>query len=216
MKSFAVVLTLMMVIGLSGISSAQSTDKSAKIPPPSSQSAITFRLALRELWQYQVTWMRSYIVSTLADLEDRDIVKDKLIKNQEKIGNAVKPYYGIIAGRRLASLLREHILIAIEIVRAKKEKDGQALKEAREKGRQYAERISNLFGRVKSPVWDKEHLQEMFYKHLEYIDRQVDFRLQKEWMSEIKAYDDGLAHVLWLSDVLAESIVRQFPDKFKQ
>lgn len=208
MRKLAIISTLILLIAPMEISSAQET-------MPSSQSAITLRLALRELWEYQVTWMRSYIVSTLSDLEDKDIVKDKLIKNQERIGKAIKPYYGDFAGNRLASLLREHIVIAVEIVEAKKTKDDEALKNAQEKGRIYAERISNLLSRVKSPRWDKQYLKDMFYKHLEYIDRQVDFRLKKDWASEIRAYDDGLAHVLRISDILAEGIVHQFPNKFK-
>src|SRR3989338_7702562 len=65
-----------------------------KVSIPSTQSAITFRLVLRQLWQYQVTWTRSYIVSVLSNMDDVAVVEDKLIKNQEKIGDAIRPYYG--------------------------------------------------------------------------------------------------------------------------
>ena len=211
-----VILTLLALMTAVRTLSAQPIENSTKAAMCSSQSAITFRLALRELWQYQVTWMSSYIVSALSDLEDVDIVRNKLIKNQEKIGNVIKPYYGGFAGNRLAALLREHIVVAIEIVQAKKAKNDQALQNAQEKGRKYAERISDLLSRVRSPRWDKQYLKDMFYKHLEYIDMQVDSRIQKDWASEIKAYDDGLAHVLQVSDILAEGVVHQFPDKFKE
>lgn len=187
-----------------------------KISLPSTQSAITLRLALRELWQYQVTWTRSYIVSVISDLDDVAVVEDKLIKNQEKIGDAVKPYYGGMAGNRLAVLLREHIVIAVEIVRAAKAGDIEALKVAQEKGRDNADAIAKLLGQARNPLWPKQFVKDTFYTHLEYVTRQVDYRLKKDWGSEINAYDDGLKHVLLLADLLAEGITEQFPDKFKE
>ncbi len=180
------------------------------------KSAITFRLSLRELWQYQVTWTRSYIVSVLSSLEDVAVVEDKLIKNQEKIGAAIKPYYGGIAGNRLAVLLREHIVIAVEIVRAAKADDTEALKTAQEIGRDNADAIANLLSRANNPRWDKQFVKDKFYAHLEYVTKQVDYRLKTDWGSEIKAYDDGLEHVLLLADILAEGIVEQFPEKFTE
>lgn len=181
---------------------------------PSSQSAITFRLALRELWQYQVTWTRSYIVSVLSNLEDVAVVKDKLIKNQEKIGDAVKPYYGGTAGDRLAVLLREHIVIATEIVKVSA--NVEELKKAQDKGRENADAIADLLSKARNPYWDKQFIKDTFYKHLEYVTKQVDYRLNKEWVLEINAYDDGLKHVLMIADLLAEGIVRQFFDRFQK
>jgi hypothetical protein len=187
-----------------------------KISLPSSQSAITFRLALRQLWQYQVTWTRSYIVSVLSDLEDVKIVEDKLVQNQEKIGDAVKPYYGGAAGDQLAALLREHIVIAVEIVRAAKAKDAEAMEIAQKKGRDNADAIANLFGMASNPIWNREFVRDTFYKHLEFVTDQVNYRLQKDWNSEIKAYDDGLTHVLLIADMLAQGIIEQFPRQFQE
>jgi len=72
----------------------------------------------------------------LSDLDDVDAVERKLVQNQEQIGNAIKPYYGGMAGNRLAVLLREHIVIAIEIIRAAKAHDAQALAKAQDRGRE--------------------------------------------------------------------------------
>src|SRR5687767_14585381 len=108
MKKIAVLFFVFgMILSTSRVYAETITQTSAQLP--STQSAITFRLAQRELWQYQVTWTRSYIVSVLSSLQDETLVEKKLVENQEKIGNAVKPYYGGGAGDRLADLLREHI-----------------------------------------------------------------------------------------------------------
>lgn len=39
-------------------------------------------------------WTRSYIVSAIGGLEDQDKVLARLLRNQDEIGNAIKPYYG--------------------------------------------------------------------------------------------------------------------------
>ena len=41
----------------------------------------------RKLWIDHVTWTRSSIVSDLASLEDKSDVLERLLKNQEDIGN---------------------------------------------------------------------------------------------------------------------------------
>lgn len=210
-KKILIISTLFSLIA--GITLAQDEIEAL---PPSSQSSIDFRLALRELWQYQVTWTRSYIVSVVSDLDDVAVVEDKLVKNQEKIGNAVKPYYGGMAGNRLAMLLREHIVIATEIIKASKNGSAEELEKAKKKGQDNADEIAALLKRAENPLWDKQTLKDVFYKHLEYVAMQADLRLKKDWPAEIKAYDDGLKHVLLLADLLAEGIVKQFPDKFKE
>ena len=56
-----------------------------------------------------------YIISDLGGLADKDAVAKRLVRNQDDISNAIKPYYGATAGARLSGLLREHITIATEV-----------------------------------------------------------------------------------------------------
>jgi hypothetical protein len=46
-----------------------------------------------------------------------------LLRNQEDIGNAVVPLYGDDAGKGLTDLLKQHILIAVDLVEADKAGD---------------------------------------------------------------------------------------------
>ena len=74
----------------------------------------------RKLWIDHVTWTRSFIVSDLASLEDKSDVLERLLKNQEDIGNSIKPYYGEEAGSKLSTLLEEHIEITGQVTDAAK------------------------------------------------------------------------------------------------
>src|SRR3954470_17460452 len=80
--------------------------------------AAEMHAAMRKLWEDHVVWTRNYIISAVANLEDTSKVAERLLKNQDDIGDAVKPFYGDDAGKKLSGLLREHILIAVDIVKA--------------------------------------------------------------------------------------------------
>src|SRR5262245_39992043 len=54
---------------------------------------IELRITLRDLWVDHVIWTRQYIVAAAADAQDTDSAAQRLLKNQEDIGNAIKPFY---------------------------------------------------------------------------------------------------------------------------
>jgi hypothetical protein len=84
-------------------------------PRGSSQAAVSrmvFHDRMRELWSEHIAYTRSFIVSASAGLADTSEVLQRLLRNQDEIGEAIKPYYGDENGAKLASLLRSHIQLA--------------------------------------------------------------------------------------------------------
>ena len=54
---------------------------------------------------------------------DTEATVARLLRNQTDIGNAIKPFYGNAAGAALTKELREHILIAADLIAAAKAGD---------------------------------------------------------------------------------------------
>ena len=81
------------------------------------------RIALRKLWSDHVIWTRQYIVAAVAGTPDADTAAGRLLKNQEDIGAAIAGFYGDAAGQQLTKLLKEHIMIAVDLVAAAKSGD---------------------------------------------------------------------------------------------
>jgi len=173
------------------------------------------RTAMRKLWEDHVTWTRNYIVSALAGLDDAGSVAQRLLKNQDDIGAAITPYYGEMAGKKLASLLRDHILVAAEVVSAAKAGNGEELASAQRKWQANGDEIA-AFLTGANPHWGKKETQSMLRQHLDFTTNEVVARLKKDWAADIKAYDDGHEHMLMFADMLADGIAKQFPAKFSR
>ena len=88
-----------------------------------SKSAVELKMQMRKLWEDHIAWTRLYIVSAVNGLDSTDKYAARLLKNQEDIGNAIKPVYGDAAGDKLTALLKDHILLAAELVKAAKAGD---------------------------------------------------------------------------------------------
>jgi len=177
------------------------------------QSEIDLRNAMRQLWEEHIVYTRNFIISSLGDLEDTGKIAERLLRNQDDIGNAVKPFYGEEAGNKLAALLREHILIAADIVKAAKAGDSEGVAKGEKKWMGNADDIA-VFLSGANPNWPEQTLKNMLYKHLALTTTEVVSRLKKDWPADIDAYDKGHAHMLMFADILTEGIVKQFPKKF--
>ena len=101
-------------------------------PAPEQQTAAAtaLRQAMRRLWTDHVVWTRGYIVAAVGDQPDAQAAAARLMKNQEDIGAAVAHYYGRPAGERLTVLLKEHIAIAVDIIKFAKAGDKAAQQQA--------------------------------------------------------------------------------------
>lgn len=174
----------------------------------------TLRADMRKLWEDHIAWTRNYIISNLANLDDAKLVADRLMKNQDDIGNAIKPVYGEEAGKKLASLLREHIQLAVEVLNAAKANKKENLETASKKWYTNADEIADFLSGA-NPNWPKETLKDMLYKHLEYTTGEAVSRLKKDWAADIEFYDKNHEHMLMLSDALVDGIIKQFPSKFR-
>ena len=182
---------------------------------PMTMSHMELRNAMRMLWEEHIVYTRNFIISSLAGLEDAGPVAERLLRNQDDIGNAIKPVYGEEAGKKLSALLRDHILIAADIVKAAKGGDNAGVGQGQERWKKNADEIAVFLGGA-NPNWPVQTLKDLLYKHLELTTAEVVSRLKKDWAADIAAYDKGHAHMLMFADALTDGILKQFPKKFRK
>lgn len=178
-----------------------------------SEKQLALRQDMRKLWTDHVVWTRDYIIASAANAPDADAAAARLLKNQEDIGTAVSAYYGKEAGDKLTELLKQHILIAVDLINAAKANNRAQLGEQNNKWQQNGQEIADFLSSA-NPNWPQADLREMMKKHLATTTDEVTARLNKNYAEDIKAYDAVYNHILVMADALSDGIIKQFPDKF--
>ncbi|WP_379128388.1 glycosyltransferase [Paenibacillus sp. sgz500958] len=179
-----------------------------------SPSMVQLQANMRNLWIDHIIWTTNYITSAVADSPDQAQVLARLLKNQQDIGDAVKPYYGEEAGNKLAELLRDHILIAGKIVDAAKKGQQAELAKLNKEWYKNADDIAQFLSSA-NPNWNKKELQEMLYKHLQLVTDAATASIKQDYAAGIIAFDKGKEHIILLADTLTKGIVKQFPKQFE-
>jgi hypothetical protein len=146
-------------------------------------------------------------------LSDADATAARLLRNQEDIGDAVASYYGKDAGKKLTALLKEHIMIAVELLAAAKAKDDKAVTKHSKTWTKNADDIAAFLSGA-NPNWPKATVQDLLHLHLELTTKEAVAYRDHKWNEAIGLVDDVYNEIYTLSDALADGIVAQFPAKF--
>jgi hypothetical protein len=173
------------------------------------------RQEMRRLWEDHVTWTRLAVISLTTDSPDTEATVARLLQNQTDIGNAIKPYYGAAAGEALTSLLREHILIAADLIAAARAGDGAGVASEQARWTANADEIAALLNSANPRFWKLGAMKAMMHDHLGLTTDEVVARLQKDWEADVEAYDRIHLQILHMSDMLSTGIAKQFPKRFR-
>ena len=182
--------------------------------PIGDSPAMELHDAMRKLWIDHVAWTRMYIISAAAGLPDAKPTTDRLLQNQADIGNAVAGYYGAEAGTKLTALLKDHILQAAELVTASKAGDQAKAADAKTRWYKNADEIAVFLSAANPKHWPVETLKSAMKMHLDQTLEEASDRIQGKYDEDIKDYDEIVAHILTMADLLSSGIVKQFPEKF--
>lgn len=120
---------------------ATSTASPAADTPQNSSQAMALKQGMRKLWTDHVVWTREYIIAAVGDQPDAQAAAARLMKNQDDIGQAVAMVYGAPAGQQLTSLLKDHITIAVELIKSAKAGDKTAQQQADGKWHENASKL---------------------------------------------------------------------------
>jgi hypothetical protein len=180
---------------------------------PASMKSAELHQAMRKLWSDHVFWTRNYIIDAAAGAASTSATTARLLKNQEDIGNAIKPYYGNAAGDKLTALLKQHILIAADLVTAAKAGDNAKVADADKRWHANANDIATFLSGA-NPHWPKAALVSMLDQHLSLTTKEATATLKGQWTESISTFDSVYNEILGMADALSDGIVKQFPKKF--
>lgn len=149
------------------------------------------------------------IISIVFGLPDLPFVQERLLQNATDLGNCLRPFYCDQIADRYAELIKEHLLIAAQLVTAAAKGD-TATADAKEKEwYRNADDIAIFLNRI-NPYLSIEEVQKMFYTHLALTKKEAVTMIQKNYQEDIQVFDDIESEALAMSDMIASAIVMQF------
>lgn len=169
---------------------------------------------IRKLWEQHTVWTRATIVSMVFDLPDVNFVTNRLLQNPDDFGNAFKVYYGDKIGSKLRDLLREHLVIAAQLVKAAKAGDNKAAAEIEKKWYANGDEIAAFLASI-NPYWSEEDWKRMLRTHLGLVKSEAVNLLTKNYSAEASVYDELETQALEMADMMTQGIIKQFPKKFR-
>jgi hypothetical protein len=171
-----------------------------------------FHDAMRVLWEDHIVWTRMAIIGIVDDRPDQSFAVERLLANQDDIGDAIKPFYGDAAGEALSALLREHIVGAADLLVAAK--TGVGFEAAREAWYANGAEIGAFLAAANPRHWDGAEMEAMMADHLDLTLAEAVARLHGDYNADIAAYDEIHVQILHMADMLSDGIVAQFPGQF--
>lgn len=177
------------------------------------EKEINFINKMRLLWEQHVEWTRMTIISMAEDLNDVNFVTNRLLRNPTDFAHLLTVFYGIEKATQFETLLREHLLIAADLINAAKMNDSEGVKNAEIKWYENANEIAAFLHEI-NPFLSEVTMREMLHEHLALTESEAIYRINKYYAKDIEIYDKVEEQALEMANEISRAIMKQFPDKF--
>lgn len=177
-------------------------------------SRLAYHDEWRKLWEDHITWTRVVIIGILDELPGTETYIARLLQNYEDMEEALAPYYGDDA-EVLGDLIKDHLVIAAEILTAANNGDTAAMNDAIERWYANAHDIAAQMNEMNPQFWPLEETEQMWVDHLNATLAEAVAHLEGRFEDEVAAYDEVHELALEMADFFSDGVMRQFPSKFK-
>jgi len=168
---------------------------------------------LRELWEEHIVWTKLAIMGIVNNSPDTDLVINRLLRNPSDFAAQLRPLYGQRAAQEFETLLRNHLIIASQLVEAAKAGDTQAVTDIEEEWYDNADDIAEFLSRINAN-WSEDTWETMLHKHLELVKAEAVNQIEGNYEANIALFDEMEKQALEMADYMSEGIMRQFPSRY--
>lgn len=206
---------LVLTLSATGESRAADAHPHRAAVPVRTAKAIALHDRMRALWEAHGSWTHMVIISFVGGLPNLPAEEQVLLQNQVDIGNAIRPYYGAAAGRRLTDLLKTHILGAVKVLEAAKSGDAAQLAQAESAWDANGRAIADFLHAANPRFLPRSAARKMMQVHLDQVIGQAVDELKGDDAAGARAFAPYIRHILDMADMISGGIIRQFPSRFR-
>lgn len=172
-------------------------------------SEVRLRDQFRLLWEQHVYWTRMVIMGIVFDLPDLEQTTNRLLRNAPDFARVFCHFYGNEIASQFESLLRDHLVIAAELVKAAKAGKSKAAARAEKRWYENAEEIVCFLNHI-NPVWSVKSMRNMWFTHLKLTKEEAVAMLEKDYARSIEIFDEIEEEALMMADEFSNGIMYQF------
>lgn len=179
----------------------------------SSPKTAVLSASMRTLLEDRIIWTRMYLIDTASNDGFATADTDRLMKNQEAIGNAMKPYYGDSAGSTATNLLKQDISNMVAFAKAAKAQDSAAENKASTQWTTSSDQTADFLTK-QNPNWSTGDIRFALRSYVDVTKQEAVDIFSDKYDASISDYDTLQKQVLQTADALSLGIMQQFPDRF--
>lgn len=196
--------------------------------------------SMRQLWSDQVAFTRQYVIAAVAGrpvsevltkllgqavapiatapgvrelvpkFSDGDAAAVGLLTTMEATGEALEAHIGEDSAKELVSLLRRHVLIAVELLSAARSGHIERFKKEDERWIASASEIAAFLSSV-NQNWPREVLEQHLQLLLQLTKDEAIARIAGSSRVDLRTYDAIHEEAMVIADLMEEGLARNFP-----
>lgn len=159
------------------------------------------KLILREL----VLWIRFYLISAYAKLEDKEEVYNKLAKIPTEFGNIIRLFFGDTIADTYTGLFGLQILLIRNLIDNQIKSDMKGVRDTINQLYDVSEKRAIFLGEF-NKYWNQNELNSLTYTFLSYILEEITEFLVKDYEGSIEAFDKLLEQADAIGAFFAEGL----------
>ncbi|WP_025783302.1 hypothetical protein [Sporosarcina sp. D27] len=169
----------------------------------------SLKSSMRLVWEQHVYWTRMTIISLVFSLPDVNSTTKRLLQNATDMGDLLKPFYGNKIADMYSNLIREHLIIAAELVKAAKVGNQKEVTALERKWYENGEDVAKFLNTI-NPFISRDEFQKMWFEHLALTKQEAVFMLQNDFESSIAVFNIIEKQALEMADTITTGIAKQF------
>jgi hypothetical protein len=164
---------------------------------------------LRLLYSQATMWTRAYIVSVFSDMEDIEVVENRLYESGRDLSNLFRVYFSDDISNQFENHIREYYNYFIETVQYLKVNNMDLASESEDKWRSKGVELAQFLSSI-NPYWELQQFLDLIQDHIDMTKDQIMQRLNKEYALEVYHYDFIEYHSLMIADIISAGIINLF------
>lgn len=173
------------------------------------RAQVLLRNRLRSLWAQHVYWTRMVITGIAFNSPDLDASITRLLRNVPDFEATLNGFYGRTEVEAFGALLRDHLVLAAELVQVAKDGDDQAVADLTDRWYANAEAIvQRMF--AMNPFWLPRDMGPMWRQHLDLTLSEARQVLAGEYTPSVATFDEIENQAMQMADSFWRGIIRQF------